>query len=206
MRPSKLLPLLFLFFSTTFAGEPYSFRLMSSFQVEGRTFVGYGMSVPVKVKGKKLLLTALHVVMGNNKEADEILVDYPEGLIRCKVVKYDLGYDLCLLKPRIQPSFTIEVAKSGPKPGDEVLNPNFYKTNSMAIEKGTVDENKEKLWAGTINNFQHGSSGSPMISKDGKVVGIGIAGRTEDGGKTMLQAVCVGPEKVREFFDRSDEK
>jgi hypothetical protein len=191
---------------TAFAEEPYSFRIMTSFQDEGRSFVGMGMSVPVKVKGRKLILTALHVVMNKNKEADEILVDYPEGWIRCKIVRLDPGYDLCLLEPRMQPPFVVDVAKSDPKQGDDVINPNFYETNKMVIEKGKVENIRDLLWDGKISHFRHGSSGSPMIDKSGKLVGLGVAGTTEDKGATLILAICVGTKKIREFFDRSDEK
>ena len=191
---------------TAFAEEPYSFRIMTSFKDDGKSFAGMGMSVPVKVKGKKLILTALHVVMNKNTEADEILVDYPDGWIRCRIVKLDLGYDLCLLEPRMPPPFVVDVAKSEPKPGDKVVNPNFYQTSKMVMEQGKVDENRDKLWDGKVDHFRHGSSGSPMIDKSGKLVGLGVAGTTEDNGVTLLKAICVGPKKIREFFDRSDEK
>ena len=203
MRPLSSCLLLVLCL-TTFAEEPYSFRVMSEFHEDGKTYGGFGMSVPVKVKGKKLVLTALHVVMDKDKEANEIFVDLPDGWIRCKIVKTDPGYDLCLLEPRIQPPFTVEVAKADPKPGDSVTNPNFYQTNAMVLEKGKVDENRDLLWTGSILHFRHGSSGSPMMDKSGKVVGIGVAGTTEDNGITMLRAICVGAKKIREFLDRSE--
>lgn len=187
------------------AGEPYAFRIMSNFQEENKVTTGHGLCVPVESKGKKLILTALHVANGEGKDPSEILVDYPQGWIRCRIVRKSEELDLCLLQPMLDPPFVVKLSKNGPKNGQAVLNPNFFASMKMTTMKGMIQEKVgEKMWVGAINGFSHGSSGSPVLDEDGKIIGLSTAGVSLDGGKTMIMALFVGRDKIKEFLDRKD--
>ena len=49
-----------------------------------------------------------------------------------------------------------------------------------------------------IEAFSQGSSGGPVIGKDGKVVGIGIAGD----GTTIMKAIFIPAESIRTFLKK----
>ena len=176
------------------AGEPYAFRISSVTDNDRKQVINHGLSVPVKYDGKKMILTALHVVAG---EPTDILVDFPKGWIRCQIIKKDEVLDLCLLAPAIEPPWTISVSDEELKEGLEVLNPNFFARMRMVVNKGTVKERRNAHWSGEINEFANGSSGSPILDKRGKLVGVGIAMLPS---KTM--AIFVGSDEIRKFLKK----
>lgn len=204
MRTYTLFGILFLCFSLL-AGEPYCTRIMSNFEdkEQKKVFTGHGLCFPVKIHGKKLIITALHLTCSGEKEANDILVDFPEGWIRCKIIKKEPKHDLCLLKPSIDPPFTIEVYDKDPKENQEVINPNYFAEMKMQIKDGHIRERFGPLWTGEIEGFGHGSSGSPLIDKKTKkVVAIAIAGFSKDGGETMIRALTVGCTEIKEFLEK----
>jgi S1-C subfamily serine protease len=199
----KLIAIL-LFTLSAFAGEPYALRLTSSDETAVSTRLKHGLAVPIKVDGKKRILTALHAVSFDSNDSTDILVDYPQGWIRCKIVKQDKELDLCLLEPTIDPPFTVQLAKEDVKTGDKVINPNFFDKRKMVMQtgvvNGTVDYAYSKLTTGVIKGYSYGSSGGPILNEDGKIVGIGIAGTSVDGGITIDVAIFVNVKLINTFL------
>jgi len=193
--------LLFLSFSA--AGQEFpAYKVKSDFYEKERVVSGLGLCVPIKVNGKKMLLTAGHIVRNEKgKDADEILVDFPVGWIRCKIDKIDMKMDLCLIEPRLSPSETVEMDKKDNEQKQEVVNPNFFAKMEMKVNDGVIlIKTQEGRWMANIPDYGHGSSGSPIYTKNGKLCGLSVAGYSEDGGKTMLFAIIVGRNEVKEFL------
>lgn len=201
--PLKLFLSLFLALSALAQDYP-AYRIRSDFYEADRTIIGNGMCVPMKVNGKKMILTAAHVVRNENgKDANEVVVDFPVGWIRCKVIRIDVGNDLCLLEPKISPPDTVELDKKNNEQTEVVVNPNFYAEQKMTLQNGVIlSEIPLGRWIARIEKYNHGSSGSPIFTQDGKLCGLGVAGVTPDNGKTMTFAVIVGREELSRFLTR----
>jgi hypothetical protein len=202
MKAIPLLSVLVLSISAALSQEYPAYRIKSEFNHLDKTITGHGLCVPIKVNGKKVVVTAAHVVRDDSgKEADEIFVDLPVGWIRCKIQKIDIAMDLCILEPKISPPETVDFYKDNNKQAQEVVNPNFYSKMAMKINEGAILlAMSDGKWMASIPDYNHGSSGSPIYTKDGKLCGIGIAGFSEDGGKTMLFAIIIGNEYLRKFI------
>ena len=193
--------LLLLLVNVASSQEYPAYRVRSEFTLKDKTVAGNGLCVPIQVDGKKLLLTAAHVVKNDEgKNSDEILVDLPDGWIRCKIKKIDAEADLCLLEPRINPPKVVELDKKNNEQNQDVFNPNYFCSMKMKIEEGTlIIEASGGRWIAKIPEYSHGSSGSPVYTKEGKLCGLGIAGYSEDGGKTMTFAIVVGRKAISKF-------
>lgn len=201
---NALLSILFLSLSVI-AGEPYSFRITSTSELANSTVSRHGLCVPIKVDGKKLLLTAMHVVTVDIKgelDPDEVLVDFEKGWIRCKIVKKDPRLDLCLLEPAIEPPFTISISDKDAKGDDKVINPNYYAQKRMVVREGKVDGEVGPLKMATIEDFSHGSSGSPVLNSSKKLVGLSISGLSKDNGATIFRAIFVPVGLIKGFLKK----
>lgn len=185
-----------------------AYRIRSDFADGDKVVTGHGLCVPMKIDGKRVVLTAAHIVKNEEgKDADEIIVDFPVGWIRCKVIKIDIEHDLCLLEPKLSPPETVELDKKNNQQTQVVVNPNFYADKKMTLQEGVIlSEIPLGRWVAKIEKFNHGSSGSPVYTKEGKLCGLGIAGVTQDGGKTMPFAVVAGREELAKFLTRKAEE
>ena len=206
----KLLPLIILVLATPLVAQEYpSYLIQSQFVQEDKTITGHGMCVPIKVKGKKMLLTVAHVARNAlGKDADHIFVDFPVGWIRCKVVKICPEGDMCLLEPMLKPPHDeVDLSKKDNEEKQKVINPNYFKEKKITLREGELVIKTERgNWLANIDGFGHGSSGSPVFTPDGKLCGMGIAGVSIDGGKTMTLAVLVGTKQIKEFLTPQSEK
>lgn len=195
----------FLVVSSVLAGEPYSFRITSTTELANSTVSRHGMCVPVKVDGKKMLLTALHVVTVDIKgelDPDDLLVDFDKGWIRCKIIKKDPKLDLCLIEPAIEPPFTISVSDKDAKVDDAIINPNYYAQKRMVVREGKVDGEVGPLKTATIEDFSHGSSGSPVLNSSKRLVGLSISGLSKDNGATIFRAIFVPVGLIKDFLKK----
>lgn len=186
------------------SASQHAVRIMSIFETEERIVTGYGLGIPVLVNGKPMILTALHEVKDPKIEASDILVNLEDGWIKCKIVSQDQDYDLAIIEPRLKPSFVLEISTEETKEGDTVLNPNYFKDHKLILKPGKVGKHLEVLWLADIEGFSHGSSGSPILDKQGRIVGIGIAGLSNDNGKTMFKAIFVGVDKINAFIKATE--
>jgi len=203
---AKLLPFLFFFLSSfSLIAQDYpAYLIRAQINQEGRVGVGFGMCVPLEVKGKRLILTAYHVTDG----AEEILVDLPVGWIRCKVVKSDKSMDLCLLEPKLEPPDKVEFFKGEMAMQQEVINPNYFANKKMTLQPGMLmGRTASGNWVARIEGFGIGSSGSPVYAKNGKLCGISSAGVVINGDTSnMAFAILIGIERIKEFLSRKTEE
>ena len=202
MKTIPYVSVLLLLVSVATAQDYPAYRVKAEFIFKDKTVAGQGLCVPIQVDGKKLLLTAAHVIQNDaGKNSEEILVDLPDGWIRCKVKKLDAEADLCLLEPRMPPPTTVEVDKKNNEQQQAVFNPNYYTNTAMKLETGNLMlETNDGKWIARISEYSHGSSGSPVYTKEGKLCGLGVAGYSEDGGKTMTFAIIVGRKVIAKFL------
>jgi len=182
----------------------HAVRIMSIFETEERVSTNYGLGVPILVNENPMILTALHAVKDPKIDATDILVRLEDGWIKCHIVSEDKDYDLAIIKPHIKPSFVLEISQENPKEKDSILNANYFKDNKLIFKLGKVDKRMEVLWLADIEAFSHGSSGSPILNSQGRIVGLGIAGISNDGGKTIFKAIFVGVDKINAFVKSTE--
>lgn len=201
MKAIPIWSVLILLVTTAWSQEYPANKMSAQFRVADRVVTGHGLCVPIKVNGKKVLLTAAHIVKNGTLDADEILVDYPVGWIRCKVIKINVEADLCLLEPMLSPEKTVKLNDKDNEEKEEVFNPNFFSKMKMQTNSGLLlTRMLNGNWMARIEDYGHGSSGSPLYTKDGKLCGLGVAGYSEDGGKTMTFAIVVGRAMIDKFL------
>jgi S1-C subfamily serine protease len=130
------------------------------------------------ITDKGHLVTNAHVIDG----AKSLKVMYPGGSIPVKVLTVDEVNDLAILKLEGETT-PLALSEASLKAGDEILaagfpNPELQGT-SIKLTRGIISSLK-----GLKDDTRHfqidaavqpGNSGGPMLSKDGKVVGIVVA-------------------------------
>jgi hypothetical protein len=163
---------------------------------------GYGLCSAIKVDGEKVVLTAAHVVLrekGKERLADEVLVDLPQGWIRCKVVKVDAAADLCLLRPAIEPPGVGKLAKEDDaKEKEEVKSVNYFAARRMASVDGVLCGKLLEKWIVNIDFLGHGCSGAGVF-RGGKLFGVVVAlGEIEK--KETTFGFVVSLDEVKKFL------
>jgi serine protease Do len=130
------------------------------------------------VVSDKLILTNHHVV----GEADSVTVKFGNGLqLVGKVVASNSGRDVAVVKVDATLPKYFRVSRVAPPIGSEVyalgspLDEKFHSTITRGIISGYREEQKKTLMQSDVN-VRPGSSGGPLVDKNGVVVGIAVSG------------------------------
>lgn len=151
----------------------------------------WGTAVAVDVsnygfKGKRYLLTAAHNI---KKTTDtETLIQMEVGWIKCKCVKIDEDFDVCLLECALDSPTVATLDSTVDLPVGTVLeNVGCPKSNKPEkVVSGKLEE-KHMNWKAPFPGFYHGSSGSPVFH-NGKLFGIGTGGEADKKGE-MIEGI-----------------
>ena len=185
--------LLILFYSPNIninkSDSDYLNSVFQLFVIGDDVSTGTAFSVKYK-KNKSLILTNFHVCKGAIFDEKEIIVSNGiydgSDIYFAKVVKFSISKDLCLLESDIpSKKFKIKSKCSKKERAVVVGAPNGvfpiildsyiskYKIEKEEIPFKEIDSDSEIMMLSQM--FLPGHSGSPVISKDGKVCGIVFA-------------------------------
>lgn len=138
-----------------------------------KTLGGLGSATTIKYNGKFYLLSAAHLLGGNN-ESEMFLSEQPgETIDKLKIIKVDVEKDLVLFAPitEIQPKIWVELASEEPPTGEDVFvvgNPcGFYDVLSRAIIMMYDND-----YCIALGNAYFGNSGGAMFNNRGEVIGV----------------------------------
>jgi S1-C subfamily serine protease len=156
-------------------------------------------------------LTNRHVLTGEVTESlrDDLsfrirLDDGSEAL--ADVVALDDKSDLALLRVALDREVPfLALADDNPPMADRALVLGFPRTGtrnlSLQISEGVIKSvnpgDPHEVWLDL--NTTHGNSGGPILDRDGRVVAVLTAGRTQD---NMTIILGVGPSQMRDFLRR----
>lgn len=137
--------------------------------------------------GNGYVLTCAHLF---GPRYTKITTGFPnDGLIQAKLVKIDRLNDMALLKINrkvfAQP---IEIYSGDVEPGIEGVSAGYGGTIKRAWRKRTVTQylapgdSKSFTWLDSTGSARDGDSGGPLLSKDGKLLGLICAGDSRSSG------------------------
>jgi hypothetical protein len=165
-------------------------------------FIGHGSGFIIDVNGT--VVTNYHVVKGVHSLKVILQDNYGQRTSYNvqTVVKGSEIKDLAILKiknPYHRKFKYLKIANSLPKKGEECwaigtpANPKYMNTVSTGLVSNLALSNNPKLIQ-TTAEISHGSSGGPLINKNGEVIGVTSSGDgTEDGARASINfAIWIG--------------
>lgn len=162
-----------------------TYKLVAQRIVDGNAYTGYGSCVAVDLSKYgytgSYIMTANHCTEytqnGEKVKYSKIFAEIDKNRVQATLVKYDLEFDLAILKLDIVLPKVCELApKYELKPNDalELCGFTFGKAKvkeAVKFKSKSFDTNIP--WILFSKTFDHGNSGGPVFY-DGKLYGIGI--------------------------------
>lgn len=176
------------------ADEPAVMRVQAIRQSGATEITSHGTCVAIdgaefKLPVKRCVLTAAHVVSEPNSE---VRIEVDGKWTKCKVARLDTECDLALLYAcddlhtclRLDQDDSIKVVASA-------------EGKTIAVQSAQLQSSEAAF------SMAHGMSGGAVLSKDGKLRGIIVAGVADKDGKIRGDSgIFVSAEKIREFLRR----
>lgn len=181
----------------TLYGNAYCQGSMLTYErTEGNAKItGHGTAFGID---KRLMLTCAHNVLNEqNNPYKTILVSG----FRCKVLRFDLKYDIALLEASVDVS--VEQMGEDAGVGEKIVLSGSKRGEPVTESKGKIVElNHGGACRDRLEvSFDHGDSGGPVL-KDGKVVGMAVAGIPKEGDLAHDQGLFVRVSILKEFLKR----
>ena len=172
-------------------------------------------SQPVEIRGSGFLISSDGYVVTNNhmvKGATKVIVTLDDGTtLQAKVVGRDSKTDLALLKLKTTRKLPfVELGESKDvQPGEWVIAVGNPYGLGGTVTAGIVSARGRDINEGPYDNFiqvdapiNRGNSGGPLVTQDGKVIGVNTVILSPSGGGSIGIGFAIPSDTVRSVVDQ----